>query len=560
MNPTPMAQDTFQIALEHHRSGRLRQAAAGYRALLDIDPSHPDAAHWLGVLAFQAGRAAQAVTLLETAIARRPNDAAFHHNLGMALLHAGRPGGAIASFERATELAPDRRETLLAWGLAHLTRGQPGDPDAATFAFRQAKVAGLDSADLHQYAGIAQLAAGRPAESIANFLAALERDPHDPHSWHQLALAYRQAGDLAQVRKSLNKALEIDPNLARAWYALATLDFEAGNFDIAAGLYKKAIKSKPDYPAAHRALARALECAGRQSEATAAYAHAVQASRTNARSPLAASPASSDAAQLINSILSRPSQAQAPTAPSTLSTAISDLEHKLTSRRAVEFHHALAANASIFSPAQIPAGPLANLFDRYAETFDNHLRNQLHYGVPELIAEALAALRFEDDPPLDIFDLGCGTGLCGVLLRPFAKSLAGVDLSAAMIEKAKARGVYDRLGVGDLVATLNDNPGAFDLLTAADVFIYLGDLTPVLQAASKALRPGGRLAFTVEAGTGDRYHLHQKTLRYTHSEPYLHHIAKIHGLTEDLFAPVTLRVENDQPVAGYLLILRTSQS
>ncbi len=126
-----------------------------------------------------------------------------------------------------------------------------------------------------------------------------------------------------------------------------------------------------------------------------------------------------------------------------------------------------------------------------------------------------------------------------------------------MIEKAKARGVYDRLGVGDLVATLLDNPGAFDLLTAADVFIYLGDLTPVLQAALRALRPGGRLAFTVEAGTGDRYHLHQKTLRYTHSQKYIEHVATIHGLAQELFTSVTLRVESDQPVAGYLVVLRT---
>src|SRR5258706_10950562 len=171
-----MAQASCQIALEHHRAGRLRQAAAGYRALLDADPTHPDAAHWLGVLAFQAGRPAQAIPLLQTAIAQRPDDAAFHHNLGMANLRAGRSADAIAAFERALQLVPDRPATLLTWGVAHLTRGQPPDADAAPFAFRQATVAGLDSAEIHQYAGIAQLAAGRPAESVAAFLVALEKN------------------------------------------------------------------------------------------------------------------------------------------------------------------------------------------------------------------------------------------------------------------------------------------------------------------------------------------------------------------------------------------------
>jgi predicted TPR repeat methyltransferase len=549
-----MPQDTFQIALEHHRAGRLRQAAAGYRALLDADPTHPDAAHWLGVLAFQAGRPAQAIPLLQTAIARRPDDAAFHHNLGMANLRAGQPADAIAAFERALQLVPDRAETLLAWGLAHLTRAQPGDADAAAFAFRQATVTGLDSAEIHQYAGIAQLAAGRPTESVAAFLVALEKNPHDPDVWHHLALAYHQAGDLPQVRKSLNKALEIDPTLARAWYALAAMDFEAGNFDIAAGLFKKAIKAKPDYLAAHQGLARALERAGRQSEATVAFARAVQASRGRSQSAQAPVRSKTDADQLIDSILSG-APSSAPAAP-TLTTAISDLERQLTSPRIVEFHHALAANAEIFSPAQIPNEPLRKLFDRYADTFDSHLRNQLQYNVPELIAQAVAAIRFDDDPLLDILDLGCGTGLCGMLLRPIAKSLAGVDLSPAMIEKCKERHVYDRLGVGDLVATLADNPRAFDLLTAADVFLYLGDLTPVFQAALTALRPGGLLVFSVEAGAGDRYHLHNKTLRYTHSEPYLKHVAAIHGFIEESFTQVTLRVEAEQPVAGYLVILR----
>jgi predicted TPR repeat methyltransferase len=556
-----MPQDNLQIALEHHRAGRLRQAAEGYLALLDQDPTHPDASHWLGVLAFQAGRPAQAIDLLETAAAMRPTDPAFHHNLGMANLHAGRTSEAITAFERTLELLPNRTETLFAWGIAYLVRAQPGDADAAVFAFRQAHLAGLDAPQLHQYAGVAQLAAGRAPQAIADFLVALEKNPHDPAAWHMLAIAYRQAGDRDQVRKCLNKALEIDPTLARAWYALAALDFEDANYDIAAALFKKAIKAQPDFSAAHQGLARALERAGRQSEAVAAFAQVLQSARGHAR-PTHETPSAqtADSAALIDSILSsraKPATAAPPPTPATpnVASAISNLEQKLTSPRIVEFHHALAANAEIFSPAQIPGGPIKNLFDRYADHFDNHLRNTLHYNVPELIAQAVAEIR-EGDHLFDALDLGCGTGLCGALLRPMVKTLAGVDLSPAMIEKARARGVYDRLGVGELVATLNDNPAAFDLLTAADVFLYLGDLTPVFQAALRALRPAGLLTFTVEAGAGDRYHLHNKTLRYTHSQPYLKHILNIHGFHEEIFKEVTLRVESERPVQGYLLVLR----
>jgi predicted TPR repeat methyltransferase len=533
-NAAAMAADALQIALEHHRAGRLSQAAAIYRTLIDGDPKHAQALHWLGVLAFQAGRAEQAVPLLERALALQGDDAAFAHNLGMACLQCGRFAEAIGAFERAIKSAPDRGETLMAWGLAHLSRGAAGDAQAAAFAFGQARLAGLDTAVVHQHLGVAQMAAGNLQEAIAAFQMATQKDPHDATAWHHLALAYRHLGDVKQVRKCLNKALEIDPERASAWCALGALDAEEGNYDIAAGLFKKAIKANPDYPTAHHALGRVLELAGRRAESIAAFGQALRASRRAFVSPRAA--------------------AKNPD-PAALLASLEDMEAKLTSPRSIEIHHALAANADIFSPVHVPANALAKLFDRYAETFDVHLQGQLQYRAPQFLAEAIGAA-LGDEKKLDILDLGCGTGLCGPLLKPIAKSLAGVDLSPNMIEKCKARGVYDRLGVGELVATLNDNPAAFDLLIAADVLIYLGDLSPAFEAAAKSLRPGGLLAFTVEAGGGERYHLQRKTLRYTHAEPYLKHVAAIHGFEEVSFETAVLRVENEKPVLGFVIVVR----
>jgi predicted TPR repeat methyltransferase len=531
-----MASDTFQIALEHHRAGRVRQAADIYRSLIDANPQHADAMHWLGVLAFQAGRPAQAIPFLEGAFKLCPMDAAFAHNLGLACLHAGQFAQAVQALDRATEMAPDRAETLLAWGLARLAQGEAEDLYAAVVAFRQARFVGLDTAQLHQYLGMAHLGAGEFDDAMDAFVTAVERDPHDPAAWHILALAHRHQRNAKEVRKCLNKALEIDPLRATAWCALGALDTEEGNYDIAAALFRKAIKADPTYATAHHALGRALELAGRREESIDAFARAIHASRTPAKSPLAAS--------------------RAATADIPLPEALNALEEKLTSPKAIALHHALAANADIFSPTQVPNSALANLFDKYAETFDNHLQGQLQYRVPEIIVQTIAALA-PGDKPLDILDLGCGTGLCGPLLKPMAATLAGVDLSPNMIEKAKARSVYDRLGVGELVATLNDNPNAFDLLVAADVLIYIGDFSPVFEAARKALRPGGFFAFSVEGGGGDRYHLQRKTLRYTHSQTYLKRLAKIHGLMEVSFKTVTLRVENDKPVAGYIVVLRS---
>src|SRR5256885_7102352 len=103
-------------------------------------------------------------------------------------------------------------------------------------------------------------------------------------------------------------------------------------------------------------------------------------------------------------------------------------------------------------PPLVPPAAVAGLFDKYAENFDQHLQGKLEYRAPELLVDAIAATK--PQKPLDILDLGCGTGLCGPLLRPMASTLCGVDLSPAMIEKCKARGVYDRLELCELVQAL----------------------------------------------------------------------------------------------------------
>src|SRR5581483_5102473 len=182
-----MPADPVQIALEHHRAGRMRQAEAGYIEALEADPGNVEAMHWLGILAFQAGRADKAVLLLERAAALRPDDAAFQHNLGQVYLNLRRYGDAVTALGRASILEPDRAETLLALGLAHLARRSPGDAEAAVFALRQANLAGLDSAELHQHLGVALLAAGRVEESMAALGKAIENNPNFADALYQLS-------------------------------------------------------------------------------------------------------------------------------------------------------------------------------------------------------------------------------------------------------------------------------------------------------------------------------------------------------------------------------------
>jgi predicted TPR repeat methyltransferase len=544
-----MPQDSLQIALEHHRGGRLAQAEAGYRSLLRDQPAHADAAHWLGVLLTQAGQFAEAVPLLEQAAAARPEDAAVQHNLGQALVAAGRPADAIAALTESAALQPDRAETLLALGRAYLARramtattsGRPssGDATAAVAAFRRAHAQGVDAPELHHDLGVALTAAGRPDEAIAALRTATAKRPDYAAALYQLAAAHRAKGDKKEVRNALNKSLEADPKYAKAWHALAVLDAEAGNLEIAVGLFRKATRAKPDYVAAYEGLAGVLQQLGREAESAVMMALASAAASVPP--------------------LDRPA-------------SVADYEQRVTpAGDAAKLHEALAAAVpGLPLPPRVSPAAVGNLFDRYASQFDQHLRDTLKYQVPELIAAAVkeavnagsasasasASAEANAGRSLDVLDLGCGTGLCGPLLRPMARSLVGVDLSPAMVRQARLRGVYDRLDAVDLLDLLRQKKAAYDVLVAADVLIYFGDLAPVVEPAVAALRPGGLLAFSVEAGDGDRFQLRPATRRYAHAEPYLRRLAGIFGLRIVRLDRITARAEAGRPVAGFLVLLQ----
>lgn len=148
-------------------------------------------------------------------------------------------------------------------------------------------------------------------------------------------------------------------------------------------------------------------------------------------------------------------------------------------------------------PAQAPPAYVSALFDEYAARFEAHLTGALAYHGPADLADALAALGRAR--VAHAIDLGCGTGLGGVALRPFVSRLTGVDLSPKMVEAAKAKGIYDRVEAADILAFLQGEPAeSAGLILAADVFVYLGDLAPVLFEAARVLPRDGTLAFTAQ--------------------------------------------------------------
>ena len=148
------------------------------------------------------------------------------------------------------------------------------------------------------------------------------------------------------------------------------------------------------------------------------------------------------------------------------------------------------------APPQADEAYVRKVFDSFAASFDEQLLKSLDYRAPEVLVAALTARLEAPRAMLDVLDAGCGTGLCGPLIRPYARRLAGVDLSGGMLEKARQRGGYDDLVEAELGAWLQADSSMWDVVLSADTLIYFGELQSILSSAHKVLRPGGWLAFS----------------------------------------------------------------
>ncbi|TCT06812.1 class I SAM-dependent DNA methyltransferase [Aquabacter spiritensis] len=196
------------------------------------------------------------------------------------------------------------------------------------------------------------------------------------------------------------------------------------------------------------------------------------------------------------------------------------------------------------------------LFDQYAPRFDAALREGLGYRGPEILAAALMASVPAGRRFGRAIDLGCGTGLAAPHVAPVCDMLIGVDLSPEMVARARKTGLYAELAVAEMGAYLAAAPEAgADLILAADAFCYLADLAPVVGAARRALRPDGRLAFTVETHAGEGLLL-RDTLRFAHGAPLVAGTLHAAGFAVDRLAPATTRTEKGAAVAGLVCVAR----
>jgi predicted TPR repeat methyltransferase len=364
----------------------------------------------------------------------------------------------------------------------------------------------------------------------------LAQMPTSFHALHMLGVLCGQRGDRVQSFDLLARAIDIDPNVAAAHANLGnTLRLMERDAD-ALACYDRALQLQPDNTRALKGRGHVLWRTGRDADALACYEHLLRVE-----------PDYPDGWIMKAVTLDRLGRKE---------EAIENY------RKALEFDNAtspdkvryiLASLGSAQVPAASPLDYVRDLFDKYARRFDSHLVGQLAYRGPERLVAQLRP--FVPAQAMDVLDLGCGTGLCGVAIKHWARSLTGLDVSPKMLEQARAKQVYDSLVCSELTAYLDTRQAAFDLIVATDVFIYIGDLAPAFAGALRALRPGGLFAFTTEISDGAESELHE-SLRYAHSTSYLERLAAAGGWRVESTSAQVLREEERLDVTGQVTVLR----
>jgi predicted TPR repeat methyltransferase len=464
-------------------------------------PLQFDALHLLGVIARQQGQPELAVRLISSAIDVDPSHAGARCNLGAALQDLGSVDQALDSYEHAVRLDPN-------YALAFNNRGNAlrklGRHDEALASYERALAIrhGYPEAWCHRAMLLNDLK--RAGEALRSADEALSLRPAYAEAWCARGNAQLALERFDDALASYSRALAIDGNNAQAYCACGTALKRLGRLDEALGSYDRAVALDPAYATAHHYRANTLRALGRDGEAVAAYQQALALG--------------ADAQQVT---------------------------------------FALASLGVGDAPAVSPAGYVRELFDQYAGHFDEHLEGRLDYRTPALLDAALGRLAVVSHA--NVLDLGCGTGLMGPFLRPRARTLTGVDLSPRMLEKARERGIYDLLEcreIGEYLA--GQFATSYDLVVAADVLVYFGDLAQLFAQVRRALAPGGWFCFSVETSEQADFALRSSN-RYAHSLGYLHRLADAAGLAVLAEEAAPLRTENGAPVAGYLLVLRAPE-
>jgi predicted TPR repeat methyltransferase len=444
-----------------------------------------------------------AIKLLQQVVTLQPNYAPAWNNLGTIYFAQQDFTAAITCYQTAITHGPSFVDAYYNLGLAFTRTNQ------LVSAYKvYEKLLALD-ADLFAarfHLACLLLREEKWSQALPHFITIAQSQPFHFETQVNLANCYMKLGLLTEAKRHYQSAIEITPNDYQVLFNLGVVNMQLGQLDAAIQSYQKALHITPDFFDGHNNLGVAFL-------AKQYYQFALE-------------------------------QFQAALKLQPHNTALQYIVQMLAQQN---------------PQSAAPTYYIASLFDAYADHYETHLLTALDYQLPALMMKALASLKKnkygEKNIGKDILDLGCGTGLCGAAIKTQARSLVGVDLSANMLAMAAAKNIYDNLIHSAIEPYLQTQQAQFDLILAGDVFVYIGDLDPVIKFAAQALRRNGLIIFNTEIGENTYYQLTQSG-RFIHQKSYIELLAESYELSVKFYQKVLTRQQNNAPVYGHLFILQ----
>ena len=377
---------------------------------------------------------------------------------------------------------------------------------------------------------------GEIGEAEAIYQAILSAYPQCPEALHFYGFLNHQKGDHETAIRLIEQALVEAPDYWDAYNNLGNIFVDLEQFERAISAYDKALSLNSNNPAPYSNLGLAYKKLGNFDKAAAAYAQA-----------LYHLPYDPKRYQDLCRVLYLQGKTE---------EAIPLIKQWLE----YDPHNPLALHhwSAYTNDSSLPRASddyICRTFDSFSSSFDAVLQ-RLDYKAPFWVADAVKEAFDTAGHPFNILDAGCGTGLCGPLIKDYARRVTGVDLSAKMLEKAEQRDCYDELHQAELTAFIGAHSASYDVIVSADTLVYFGDLSEVTQAANQALLPEGHFIFTVERSDqplsqGFSIHPHG---RFSHSEDYVRQVIQSAGLIVKKLEQVMLRYEKGNEVGGFLVM------
>lgn len=516
-----------------HREGRLEDAKLGYAKLLKENPNDPTLLHMLGILTAEEGRLDEARDYLEAAIKadpnnptyvlhlanvlkgmglfaeatkilllvikNHPNSPAAYNNLGITYYGQEKWQDAIAAYEKAIALQPEFADAYYNLGLA-LTKASQWE--AAVNAYK----ALLELVPKHP-GGLFQLGCINMQRmqyqtAIDKFNLVAQDHPYHFETQSNLATCYLKLGKLNEAKQHYLAAFEIMPNDEQILFNLGVISMHQGRVKEAVEFYLRVVKINPDFFDAHNNLGVAFLALKNMDNAILHFREALR-----------------------------------------IQPQYEALRHTIS---------ILAREKNISTS---PPEYVRSLFDSYADHYDKHMVDALHYQIPNLIYKCMQQADVLKNEKWDILDLGCGTGLCGEKFANVARTLVGVDISERMLEVASQKNIYNELVCSDILPFLVDKIEIYDLVMAGDVWVYYGDLKDMFLAVAQSMRKYGYFIFNAEISEDKEDYVMTASGRFAHTKDYLERLISQSHLTVLRYETVIMRTQADIPVKGHLYLL-----